>query len=297
MAKRSLRFFLQLYLSLSLFSPALSLANPSGAEELPSFILNGALFQGIPRRAVAVSTDPFYRVGALHAEGYSLRAIFERGLSAEQRAHPERYLVRFVCSDGYKTSFPFTAVLGGEPVLADRLISYADVDGKALPLTEGQPWPTRRQGRTHSNAGPYYLLWHGERYGNLRRPWPYQLTRIDILSVHHLSALEPPPHAQVSAGHQLYRSYCKSCHSLNLVGGQLGPELNVPQNILSYRERSQLFAFIRNPNTFRFGSQMPAMLHLNDEQLNQILDYLQAMEGRRVCESVEACQAIAGLSH
>ena len=285
---------LRVLLFLSLSSPAFSLAAPQETPEPPSFTLSEALFQGLPRRAVEVSTDPFYRAGALHAEGYSLRALFERELNAEQRAHPERYLVRFVCSDGYKTSFPFSTILDGEPVLADRLLSYADSEGTPLPLTPNQPWPTRQRGRSSAHAGPYYLLWHGERYGNLRRPWPYQLTRIDLLPVSHLSALEPPPLAEVGAGHQLYRTYCKSCHSVNLVGGQLGPELNVPQNILSYRDRARLFAFIRDPSSFRYGSKMPGTRHLNDAQVNQILDYLQAMAGRQVCDSAETCRALAG---
>ena len=40
-------------------------------------------------------------------------------------------------------------------------------------------------------------------------------------------------------------------------GGKMGPELNVPKNILEYRDREQLAAFIKNPQAFRFGSLMP----------------------------------------
>ena len=76
---------------------------------------------------------------------------------------------------------------------------------------------------------------------------------------------------------------------MNLIGGRLGPELNVPKNITTYRSRSLLLAFMKHPQSFRAGSLMPPS-HLNDAQLNQVLDYLEAMAKVQVCTTAEACQ-------
>ena len=60
----------------------------------------------------------------------------------------------------------------------------------------------------------------------------------------------------------------------------MGPELNVPQSIVEYRPEAQIRAYIRNPQTFRYGN-MPPHPALSERDLDEIVAYLGAMRGRK----------------
>lgn len=275
------------------------IASSSHAEPVQTIKLNREVLKNFKRARVHVPVDPFYNAGALIAEGVQFHELLQNQLNDEIKSNPERYLLRFVCSDGYMTTYPFASTLGGSGVIADQLISLApQEEGVPDPsnsdsnqTSSTQRWPTRHRGKLRDHAGPYYLLWEGERFSK-HRPWPYQLTSIDILPAQHLEALKPDPTDGVDTGFKLFSTHCKACHTMNLVGGAMGPELNVPQNILSYRTREQVIAFIKNPKSFRFSSLMPPST-LPDQDLELILDYLQAMAKRQVCKTLESCQHIA----
>jgi mono/diheme cytochrome c family protein len=79
----------------------------------------------------------------------------------------------------------------------------------------------------------------------------------------------------VARGFDGFQKNCIACHSLNLEGGVLGPELNIPKNILEYRERKMLKEFISNPSSFRARSKMPAFENsLSSQSFDDLLDYL-----------------------
>ena len=63
---------------------------------------------------------------------------------------------------------------------------------------------------------------------------------------------------------------------MNREGGRVGPELNVPQSIVEYRETEQLKAYIREPTRFRYTA-MPAHPGLSDQDLDDLVAYFQAM--------------------
>ena len=67
---------------------------------------------------------------------------------------------------------------------------------------------------------------------------------------------------------------------MNREGGRVGPELNVPQNILEYRPEPQVRAYIRDPATFRYGN-MPPHPDLTDAQMDALIAYLGAMKDRK----------------
>ena len=280
--------------SMVLFILIISGASWSYADPVQSVVLNQELLKQFKRVQVRVPIDPFYRGGALIAEGVSFDDVLKTYLRDEIKSHPDQYLIRFVCSDGYMTTYPFSSTIGGVGVIADRLISLAPQEASPAQVHPPQAphsWPIRKRGKIEDHPGPYYLLWQDERYSK-HRPWPYQLTSIDILPANHLAALKPNPKDGVDAGYQLFAVHCKACHAMNLVGGTMGPELNVPQNILSYRDREQLLEFIKNPKNFRFSSLMPPSV-LSRQEIGLILDYLKAMSNHRVCQTLEECQRIA----
>ena len=83
------------------------------------------------------------------------------------------------------------------------------------------------------------------------------------------------PGETVAHGFEIFQKNCLACHSLNLEGGVLGPELNIPKNILEYREAKILREFIANPASFRAKSKMPAFgSSLSSQSLDDVLAYL-----------------------
>jgi mono/diheme cytochrome c family protein len=233
----------------------------------------------LPPAAATVPADPFYGAGPRRFVGVSWEAALDM-LPALSELPAEGHQLRFVCSDGYRTTFPLAASRGPGAVLARSL---ATDSGEA-------PFAPELRGRAYQTPAPWYLVWDGLAPDH-ERPWPYQLVRVEVVSEEALAARwRPPEGAGVERGHALFVSRCTACHSLNLEGGTLGPELNVPRNVLSYRSRSTLADFIRNPASFRAGTVMPPH-PLPEADLGALLDYLEAMGRRQVCRTAASCQA------
>lgn len=62
-------------------------------------------------------------------------------------------------------------------------------------------------------------------------------------------------------------------------GGQIGPDLNAPRNILDYRSAMMVKEFIRRPGAYRH-TKMPNHADLSEKQLNELLEYLWFMRNR-----------------
>jgi mono/diheme cytochrome c family protein len=67
-----------------------------------------------------------------------------------------------------------------------------------------------------------------------------------------------------------------------LQGGVLGPELNAPKNVTEYWQLHDLKAFIRNPESYRYQSKMPAFSHFSDADIDAVLAYLQQMKQQKL---------------
>jgi len=83
-------------------------------------------------------------------------------------------------------------------------------------------------------------------------------------------------------GFHVFKENCLKCHSLNLQGGDLAPELNIPQNITEYRSIDFLNQFIRRPEQFRLKSKMPSFASLADNKISDVLAYLKYMRTRKM---------------
>ena len=81
-------------------------------------------------------------------------------------------------------------------------------------------------------------------------------------------------------GFELFRGECIRCHAVNREGGRVGPELNVPQSIVEYRDSEFLRAYIRDPLRFRYGA-MPPHPGLDDGDLDDLIAYFRAMSTRK----------------
>ena len=92
-----------------------------------------------------------------------------------------------------------------------------------------------------------------------------------------IAAVAPPPGAQkgspaATEGRKLYAKLgCASCHSINGVGGKVGPPLD---HVGSTRERGWLKEHFKDPQKFTPGSVMPKFGYLTDKELDNLTEYM-----------------------
>jgi cytochrome c2 len=174
----------------------------------------------------------------------------------------------FEALDGYSVRLPGKLALDPAAHLA-----FAEVDTNALAPIGEQKVP----------AGPLYLVWKGDDLTDLKtHPRPWGLSRITLLSSSDSYQHITPPcgftheYTIAQAGFAYFQKDSLHCHANNQEGGKLGPDLNVPQNILAYRDEAQVRAFIKNPRQFRY-SNMPPHPDLSESDLDGIIAYLKLM--------------------
>ena len=194
----------------------------------------------------------------------------------------EEEMLVFTCLDGYQARLMRPTGPGARPLLAVR-----DLDSE-------DSWEVFFHGKEKTVPGPFYLVWEtsrraGEATNNhgASLPWPYQINQIDVRSSaeseRRLFPVGAESRQDVRRGFELFSRSCIACHSINLEGGTLGPELNIPRNITEYRDWPYLAEFIKDPSSFRAKSKMPGFKNsLTDQQIDDVLQYLRWMRERKV---------------
>ena len=241
-------------------------------------------FQSLDKLDVTVVDDPLYKSGARQFYGYRLSEVLSL-LDGFADIHRKSHKLVWVCADGYRTAYAFHTIRGGSGILATGL---SDRDGRA--------WEPYTRGKMTLSPAPFYLVWEDEGPDN-GRPWPYQLTKLQVISSERIAMrLETPQPELHGEGEMLYKKYCMSCHSMNLIGGIMGPEMNVPRNILEYRTAADFVAFAANPQAFRARSPMPKMRYLGEDTLEKISGYVASMSARKVCVTPMGCAEYADVT-
>lgn len=138
-------------------------------------------------------------------------------------------------------------------------------------------------GPQHANPGPFYVVWKKSEQADLEsHPRPWQLQRIELVRFETAYPHTRPADGDAAAarGYAIFRERCFKCHAMNREGGHVGPELNVPQNILEYRPEAQVRAYIRNPASFRYGN-MPPHVDFTEADFDALIAYLRSMKDRK----------------
>jgi mono/diheme cytochrome c family protein len=230
---------------------------------------------------VAVGADPAY-ARDMRYEGWSLADVLSLLPGVEKLATDPQTAITFVASDGYRASQPL------RPVWEARrrgTIAFRDLDAGA------RKWKRFRAGKSEVTPAPFYLVWSGGKDPSL--PWPYGLIRIELSPLEDVFGRAAPKDPAALPGFEVFRANCLSCHSVNLSGGSVGPELNVPRNVTEYWIAAELQPYVRNAGAFHFRARMPAFESLSERQISDVVLYLRTMKDEKVCTSTAACEELA----
>ncbi len=175
-------------------------------------------------------------------------------------ADPAKILVTYQCGDGYNATMTLKNALS-----QDSYLAFTDLSSETAAWT----------GKLAAKMPPFYLIWENIPYEDKRFVWPFGLSKLK-LTPYEVAYQAILPEVNM-AGFQLFEQNCLKCHSLNKVGGSMGPEFNYPKNILEYWEEEDIWAFINNPKSYRYSSKMPPIKHLQRSEFDQIMAYLEEL--------------------
>lgn len=174
---------------------------------------------------------------------------------------PSKILITYRCVDGYNASTTLDIALSKESYIA-----FTDL------TSETEAWT----GRMASKMPPFYLVWEEVPYDDHSLLWPYGLSNLTLTPYEAAyAAIMPKDNIE---GFKLYETHCLKCHSLNKVGGVMGPEFNYPRNILSYWKADDMWAFLNAPKSFRYNSKMPPITYLERAEFDEIVKYLRELD-------------------
>ena len=114
--------------------------------------------------------------------------------------------------------------------------------------------------------------------------FPFGVTQIKIVNKRSAFADATPEGGSdsVKRGFALFMETCVKCHSVNKVGGVMGPELNYPKSVVEYWKEGSLVGFIKNPSSYRNNSRMPSLSEVSDLDIGLIVAYLGYMSEHKV---------------
>lgn len=280
MSARAIRniFILILSISVTLFLFSGSVRHSRSAEENPAlkFLVSGKVVKEITlselKSKLETHTIELYDTEYKKPKrylGFTVQDVLALGFGDELN-NPDFTDIAFTALDGYESVsvLPKMKEKGGYVVFAD------------LDSNNWEPI-----GRTDANPGPFYLVWTGkDQLPENEYPWPWQIASINIMRFPDQYPLVYPQGTGKGStaykGYEIFKGRCVRCHSMDQQGGKVGPDLNAPRSIVTYRSEYMIKEFIKRPSEYRY-TQMPDHPDLTDQDLNNLIAYFRYMDGLR----------------
>ncbi len=223
-------------------------------------------------QTVEVKDDPvFFKTKSYKA--IPLQTVLDKFLPAYKSLNLKETQIVFECEDGYNPSMSLEKILNKKAYLA-----ISDVDAP-----KGQDWVNPKKGDHEMKIAPFYVVYTDVPAKDVTFKWPYNLVKISLSAASkELAVLFPKDDDTQVKGFELFKVNCLTCHSLNKVGGKMGPELNYPKSVTEYWQVDQIKQFVKAPTSFRNECKMPAVTHLTDKELDEIVNYLKYMAKHKV---------------
>ena len=223
-------------------------------------------------QTVEVKDDPvFFKTKSYKA--IPLQTVLDKFLPAYKSLNLKETQIVFECEDGYNPSMSLEKILNKKAYLA-----ISDVDAP-----KGQDWVNPKKGDHEMKIAPFYVVYTDVPAKDVTFKWPYNLVKISLSAASkELAVLFPKDDDTQVKGFELFKVNCLTCHSLNKVGGKMGPELNYPKSVTEYWQVDQIKQFVKAPTSFRNECKMPAVTHLTDKELDEIVNYLKYMAQHKV---------------
>jgi cytochrome c2 len=220
-------------------------------------------------QVVIINEDPVYAKKKRY-NVISLKEILENYSSAKNQ-NPAETKVVFECEDGYKPEMPLEKLLSSKAYLA-----VSDVDAP-----KDRDWEVLMKNDQEVKMEPFYVVYEGVSTTDVDYKWPYNLVKIHLAPLHENDAALVPKTESAKAGYELFKNRCQTCHSINKIGGKMGPELNFPKSVTEYWKPEDLKAFIQQPEAYRNEVKMPN-LGIKAKEAEEIVKYLEYMSKNKI---------------
>lgn len=213
---------------------------------------------------VDIDYDPYFNTKKQY-KGFLINdvialAIKKYGLDTTNK------LVFFECKDGYAPFMDISKVVSTR----NGYIVFKDMDEK-----NAKNWNDSLIGK----FSPYYLVWKNLPKDDASYVWPFGLTKLTLTEINEVyNAILPTGNQSVMKGFDLFTNTCIRCHSINQIGGTMGPEFNGPKNITEYWKEDDIINFAKDPKSYRYNSRMPPITKLSDADFRDIISYLKHMK-------------------
>ncbi len=226
--------------------------------------------------------DPLYKKENIY-EGYDfLTLLKENNIDISMNN-----MVIFEAKDGFKINIPLSYIVNYHPFLATRDHS----------LPSGKDWLPARDENRIVDGGPFYLMWN--KLSTIPQEfWPFGIVKITLSSfkeAYGASAPTDTKNLKVMNGFRIFNESCGACHSVNGVGGKLGPEMNVPMNFTERYSKKYIIQYAMSPSAVAIDAKMPPYKSVSNNKLDSqkelelVIDYLEERKAHKICDSQKTC--------
>lgn len=213
---------------------------------------------------VDIDYDPYFQTSKQY-KGYLINDVIDLAIK-KYGIDTTNKLLFFECKDGYAPFMDISKVLSTR----NGYIVFKDMGEK-----NAKNWNDSLIGK----FSPYYLVWKNTSKDDVNYVWPFGLSKLTLSEINEVyNAILPSGNPSIMKGFNLFTNTCIRCHSINQIGGTMGPELNGPKNITEYWKEEDIINFAKDPKSYRYNSRMPPITKLSDADFKDIISYLKHMK-------------------